>query len=718
MVLGSILSATDPVAVSALLNEVGAPPRLKTHIAGESLLNDGSAFVFFNIFFNMDLYRHTNGTHGEKFDWGSGIVYFLKLSVGSAALGTAIGLVLVGFVWDLKHRYNHEENVVQVMTTLAFAYFAFYLSESVLHLSGIVSVVFCGIVAKKFASTLINDQVGMQKFWDLLEHVLNTVLFTVGGLVWGTVVVGDRFAGLQGNSLGIDTGITGRDWGYLFLLYFFLILIRTFLVMGFYPIVSRIGLRSNFTEAIFMSWGGLRGAVGIALGIVIENGWGNVRPYELVGAMERLENSEEVKGDGIFWYRDLADSEGESNEFEILYHRYVANIWFFFAGGIAFLTLVINGTTAGPLLKKLGLAAPTKIREAIVKRYRRSISLHSIEHLVRLLADGQFSDVDFAIVRKQVSDLRDIQFNDLVNALRHHRAKQPLFLYCEPDISCLKPFFTADQFNELKDVAHVNAADRLPSLGRAALAASYTSGEADDEDVTEEEKVAMRKVFIALLRRAYETLINKGFIDARANARLVLQLTSSVERAGDKVSQGKPISDWEASRRLPKGVRRTMVALRSSLAFGNKEKQRSDLAEFMEVSAIVRHAVSFITAHKLAQETFKEEFAADRELSLVERLVLDESNAQISMAEDVLESNNPTDVVSIKTQFLCNIILNQTVHDVLGYLERGLLLKTEAEHIVRDLQNELAYIAHDKYGESSRDDKRSSFKDDEGGENL
>ena len=43
MTFGAILSATDPVAVSALLNELGAPPRLKIHISGESLLNDGSA---------------------------------------------------------------------------------------------------------------------------------------------------------------------------------------------------------------------------------------------------------------------------------------------------------------------------------------------------------------------------------------------------------------------------------------------------------------------------------------------------------------------------------------------------------------------------------------------------------------------------------------------------------------------------------------------------
>jgi CPA1 family monovalent cation:H+ antiporter len=50
MTFGSILSATDPVAVSALLNAVGAPPRLMIHISAEKLLNDGSAMVFYTIF--------------------------------------------------------------------------------------------------------------------------------------------------------------------------------------------------------------------------------------------------------------------------------------------------------------------------------------------------------------------------------------------------------------------------------------------------------------------------------------------------------------------------------------------------------------------------------------------------------------------------------------------------------------------------------------------
>lgn len=65
MTFGSILSATDPVAVAALLNELGAPPRLKIHISGEALLNDGSAIVFYSIFVLRYLYEFGIAGIGE-----------------------------------------------------------------------------------------------------------------------------------------------------------------------------------------------------------------------------------------------------------------------------------------------------------------------------------------------------------------------------------------------------------------------------------------------------------------------------------------------------------------------------------------------------------------------------------------------------------------------------------------------------------------------------
>lgn len=227
MTIGAILSATDPVAVSALLNEVGAPPRLKTHIAGESLLNDGAAFVFFSIFYQMDLYKYTNGEYGKNFNWGSGILYFIKLSLGSAALGIAFGLVLVLFLKALRHRYNHEENVVQVMTTFGFAYFSFYVAEGMLGLSGILCVVFCAIIAKYLAGPMINDQVAMVKFWDLIEHIVNTVLFTLGGLIWGSIIGNNRDEWGGYSEYG---KITAKQWGWLIFLYIFCLILRTFLV--------------------------------------------------------------------------------------------------------------------------------------------------------------------------------------------------------------------------------------------------------------------------------------------------------------------------------------------------------------------------------------------------------------------------------------------------------------------------------------------------------
>ena len=89
----------------------------------------------------MDLYTFTGGAAGRTFNWGTGIAYFLKLSLGSAALGISLGLMLVGFLWVLKQRYKyHEENVVQIMSTVGMAYLSFYLSESICGMSGIITV--------------------------------------------------------------------------------------------------------------------------------------------------------------------------------------------------------------------------------------------------------------------------------------------------------------------------------------------------------------------------------------------------------------------------------------------------------------------------------------------------------------------------------------------------------------------------------------------------
>lgn len=185
MTLGSILAATDPVAVSALLEEVGAPPRLKVHISGESLFNDGSAMVFYTLFSDIFLYSLGIGL-GEDIDLKEGVRVFCLMALGGCLLGILFGLATCLILFLLDRKLNSEENVVQIVATITMAYLTFYVAEPVSHTSGVIAVVFCGFTTKAFGQDLINDVQTMTSFWVLVEHILNTVLF---GKCWLSVAL-------------------------------------------------------------------------------------------------------------------------------------------------------------------------------------------------------------------------------------------------------------------------------------------------------------------------------------------------------------------------------------------------------------------------------------------------------------------------------------------------------------------------------------------------
>ncbi|KAL7534390.1 hypothetical protein ACHAWF_004818 [Thalassiosira exigua] len=106
MTFGSILSATDPVAVSAFLEEVGAPPRLKVHIEGESLLNDGSAMVFYTIFSKRFLWELGVLGVGKSISVAQGLALFFRMSLRGAAIGFIFSVVLISTLYLLNDRFT------------------------------------------------------------------------------------------------------------------------------------------------------------------------------------------------------------------------------------------------------------------------------------------------------------------------------------------------------------------------------------------------------------------------------------------------------------------------------------------------------------------------------------------------------------------------------------------------------------------------------------
>merc|ERR1719359_1626160 len=125
MMFGSILAATDPVAVVSILKELGVPEKLTMCVSGESLLNDGTAIVLFNLFKALSLGEEElrqiglepmEGRSLAEYFQAQGLqifVYFLKLSVGGVAVGLMCGLVAVLWLKRATKKTEHGDSVVQ-----------------------------------------------------------------------------------------------------------------------------------------------------------------------------------------------------------------------------------------------------------------------------------------------------------------------------------------------------------------------------------------------------------------------------------------------------------------------------------------------------------------------------------------------------------------------------------------------------------------------------
>jgi len=144
LLFGSIVSATDPVAVVVLLKELGASKRLSTLIEGESLLNDGTAMVVFLVL--LDIVKGIQLTPWDI------TVRFVRLSFGGAILG-----IIGGIIASQLLRRIHNNFVLEVNTTIFTAYLVFFIAEvTPIHVSGILALVALGLYMTKSGKTRIS----------------------------------------------------------------------------------------------------------------------------------------------------------------------------------------------------------------------------------------------------------------------------------------------------------------------------------------------------------------------------------------------------------------------------------------------------------------------------------------------------------------------------------------------------------------------------------
>lgn len=164
VMFGALISATDPVAVVSVLKELGASRTLTTLIEGESLVNDGTAFVMFSVTYEL--------VKGEKLEAGNVFHKFFRLSFGGPAIGILFG-IFASF-W-LKRIVNNPK--LEMNFTIVTAYLCFYAGElSGAEVSGILALVALGFYFTKVGKTNIShdSEEALHHIWGYLQWAAET----------------------------------------------------------------------------------------------------------------------------------------------------------------------------------------------------------------------------------------------------------------------------------------------------------------------------------------------------------------------------------------------------------------------------------------------------------------------------------------------------------------------------------------------------------------
>jgi CPA1 family monovalent cation:H+ antiporter len=253
LVFGSLISPTDPIAVMGTLKTLNAPKDLEANIAGESLFNDGVAVVLFTGLVAL-LAAKTgqssgHGGHGGEFGAAQFAMFFLREAGGGTVLGLVCGYTIYRMMLSI------DDYKVEVMLSLALVMGSYSLAWA-LHVSGPIAVVVAGILignrGKNFAmSEEVVDY--LEKFWELLDEMLNAILFMLIGIE--VLVISFTRQSVLAGIIIIGIVLAAR-------------------FVSVYVPISLIGIRNKFPRGVvrILTWAGLRGGISVALALSLPPG--------------------------------------------------------------------------------------------------------------------------------------------------------------------------------------------------------------------------------------------------------------------------------------------------------------------------------------------------------------------------------------------------------------------------------------------------------------
>lgn len=255
LLLGAIVSTTDPAAVIGILREVGAPKRFSILAEGEALFNDAAAIATFSILISIVVSKVTP-------DATAPAIGFLREFLGGIALGLALAHAALFIMTRLGGSIAGLASV-----TVGLAYVAYILGDKYLHVSGVVAVVVAALTLAALGPSRLQPRQweALQHTWHQLEFWANSLIF----LLASTVAVG-VLANCRWWHIGVALALYVAAFG-----------ARALVLFGLLPVLEAVRLVQPVDRRYktMIVWGGLRGAVTVALALVA---YGNARlPQEI-----------------------------------------------------------------------------------------------------------------------------------------------------------------------------------------------------------------------------------------------------------------------------------------------------------------------------------------------------------------------------------------------------------------------------------------------------
>ncbi|MFC7703377.1 cation:proton antiporter [Plastorhodobacter daqingensis] len=246
LLIGAIVSTTDPSAVVGIFRNIAAPQRLTRIVEGESLLNDAAAIALFGLFISFVM----RGVPDP--DIGAALLQFPWLIAGGLGAGWLMGRVAVS-VMSLVGRYL----LAQVSISVALPYLTYVLGERVLGVSGVVAVVAAGMTLNLVGPARLLPAAWnyLREVWDLLAHWAGALIFVLAALLIPRLMGDVRLA----------------DLGLLLVVILAAVGARVFMLFGVLPLLSfaRLSPQVQRPYRLAILWGGLRGAVTLALALAV-----------------------------------------------------------------------------------------------------------------------------------------------------------------------------------------------------------------------------------------------------------------------------------------------------------------------------------------------------------------------------------------------------------------------------------------------------------------